>query len=388
MSFGVRFISGAAILLLAAVMLIPGATITKAQAPELDAKTQQQLVDAANQELKVFGGNSPIPGAVLGVWIPGKVPWRKAVGLQNISPEGPMQVDDKFRIGSNTKTFVVTVLLQLLDEGKLKLDDPLSKFDVGVKVPNAEKITVRELCQMRSGLAEAYSTPEIDKLNVTPQTKITPRELIGYAAKQPLMFAPGTKWFYSNTNYLLLGLIIEAVSHHSVEEEIRNRLLVPLALHNTSFPTTDPNMPAPFAHEYTLEKSGGWEDETVLLPPTMTWAAGVMISDMADMKIWVKDYVTGTTNSAAIQKERLDCVSIGKPGMAFGLGIGCSAGWYGYTGGIPGYNAGAYYFPAKDMTIIVFVNSQREKPAPGVANSIVRDFTKILTPENVAFPGN
>jgi D-alanyl-D-alanine carboxypeptidase len=373
-------------LLLAFILLPRWERSARAQAPELDAKTQQALVDAANSELKAFGGESPIPGTVLGVWIPGKAPWRKSVGFQSISPEEPIELDDKFRIGSNTKTFVVTVLLQLVDEGKLNLDDPLSKFDVGVKVPSAEKITVRELCQMRSGLFEAYNTPELDKLNITPQTKITPRELVGYAVKQPPLFAPGTKWNYCNTNYLLLGLIIEAIAHHPVEEEIRNRLLVPLGLHNTSFPTSDPNMPVPFAHGYTLEKDGGWKDETVLLPPMLTWAAGVMISDMADMKIWVKDYVTGTTNSPATQKQRLDCLPIGKPGLSFGLGIGCSAGWYGYTGGIPGYNTGAYYFPAKDIIILALVNSQREKPDPGVANAIVRDFTKILTPENVAFP--
>jgi D-alanyl-D-alanine carboxypeptidase len=375
----------AAVLLLAfAVLLHPA--LPKDQAPELDAKIQRQLLDAANLELKAFGSKSPIPGAVLGVWIPGKAPWRQGVGFSNISPEERMQLDDKFRIGSNTKTFVVTVLLQLVDEGKLNLDDPLNKFDVGVKVPNADKITVRELCQMRSGLFEAYNAPELDKLNIAPHTKITPRELIEFAIKQPPLFAPGTKWYYCNTNYLLLGLIIEAVAHHPVEEEIHNRLLVPLGLHNTSFPTADPNMPVPFAHGYTLSKNEEWEDQTVLLPPMLSWAAGVMVSDMADTKIWVKDYVIGTTNSPATQKQRLDCLPIGKPGLAFGLGIGCSAGWYGYTGGIPGYNTGAYYLPSKDITILAFVNSQREKPDPGVANAIVRDFTKILTPDHVAFP--
>ena len=77
-----------------------------------------------------------------------------------------------------------------------------------------------------------------------------------------------------------------------------------------------------------------------------------MISDMADMKTWVKAYVTGTVNSAATQKERLTCIPIGKPNLAFGLGIGCSAGWFGYTGGITGYNTGAYYLPEMDATII------------------------------------
>jgi D-alanyl-D-alanine carboxypeptidase len=222
-------------------------------------------------------------------------------------------------------------------------------------------------------------------MNITPQSKITPREVIGFALKQPPLFPPGAKWYYCNTNYLLLGLIIEAVSHHSVEEEIRNRLLVPLRLRDTSFPTTDPSIPPPFAHGYALGKDGTWQDNTVSLPPALTWSAGVMISDMADMKIWVKDYVTGTTNSSATQKERLDCGPTTEEGLRFGLGVGCSGGWFGYTGGIPGYNTAVYYLPPKNATIIVFVNSQIEKPAPGVANSIVRDFTRILLPGYVAF---
>jgi D-alanyl-D-alanine carboxypeptidase len=144
-------------------------------------------------------------------------------------------------------------------------------------------------------------------------------------------------------------------------------------------------MPLPFTHGFALAKDK-WDDVTVTLPPSVTWAAGVMISDMADMKRWVKAYVSGSTNSEATQRDRLDCISTGEYGLAFGLGIGCSDGWYGYTGGIPGYNTGAYYFPEKDATIIAFVNSQIEKPEPGVANSIVRDFTQILDPSHVAFP--
>jgi len=106
---------------------------------------------------------------------------------------------------------------------------------------------------------------------------------------------------------------------------------------------------------------------------------------MADMKKWVKAYVSGTTNSAATQKARLACIPTGEGNLSFGLGIGCSAGWYGYTGGITGYNTGAYYMPATGATIIVFVNSQVEKPFPGVANAMFRDIAKLITPNNVPF---
>jgi D-alanyl-D-alanine carboxypeptidase len=349
-------------------------------------EVEKAIEAAVNKNLAAFGGNQSIPGAVVGVWVPGKGTFVKGIGLSELSPKSSMLTDMKFRIGSNTKTFVVSVLLQLVDEGKLSLDDKLSKFDVGVKVPNAENITIRELCQMTSGLFEAYNTPEFDKMDVTPQMKIDPRQMIGFAVKQPPVFPPGKGWNYSNTNYLLLGLIIEAVTHKKVENEIKDRLLIPFNLRNTTFPIDNPDMPTPFSHGYALDKSKNWEDCTVELPPTLSWAAGAMISNMEDMKKWVKLYVTGKTNKRATQNTRLTCVPIGKPGMSFGLGIGCSGGWYGYTGGIPGYNTGAYYFPEKDATVIAFVNSQMEKPDPGVANSIVRDITRIITPENVAFP--
>jgi D-alanyl-D-alanine carboxypeptidase len=351
-------------------------------APEI----QKSIESAISKELDAFGGNRPVPGAVVAVWAPGKGSFVKGVGDSNIAPKTPMALDDKFRIGSNTKTFVITVLLQLVDEKKLSLDDPLSKFDIGVKIPNAENITVRQLCQMRSGLLDAYNAPQYDKVDFTVKTTFTPQQMIATAVANPPLFAPGAKWNYSNTDYLILGLIVETVSHHKIQDEISKRLLVPLALHNTSFPIESPDMPLPFAHGFGLDPKKDWIDVTVQLSPTISWAAGAMISDLPDMRKWVKAYVTGTNNGAATQKERLACLPTGAYQLAFGLGIGCSNGWYGYTGGIPGYHTGAYYFPEQSATIIALVNAQQEKPAPGVANAIVRDIAQILYPANVPFP--
>ena len=163
---------------------------------------EKGLLADVDRELKAFGGNQSVPGAVLGLWMHGTAPWMRAVGLGNLSPREAMKLDDKFRVGSNTKTFVVTVLLQLVDEGKLSLDDSLAKFDVGVKVPNAEHITVRELCQMRSGLLDAYHAPELDSMNINAYTKITPRELVAIAVKHPPLFAPAVGRFAQ-------GMIVE-----------------------------------------------------------------------------------------------------------------------------------------------------------------------------------
>jgi D-alanyl-D-alanine carboxypeptidase len=296
-----------------------------------------------------------------------------------------MTLADRFRIGSNTKTFVATALLQLVDEKKLSLDDTIAHFGLGLNVPNENTITLRELAEMRSGIIDMYAVPGVQKENDATWASRTPRQWVALAGKQPPLFAPGAKYNYSNTNWFLLGLVIEKVTHDTIQHQIGGRLLTPMGLSQTSFPTTDRNMPVPYAHGYSLDAKKQWIDESAVLAPSVSWAAGAMISDMADMKTWVKAYVTGTTNGASSQKARLTCIPTGVGNLSFGLGIGCSAGWYGYTGGITGYNTGAYYMPATGITIIAFVNSQVEQPFPGVANAIFRDIAKIVTPNNVPF---
>jgi D-alanyl-D-alanine carboxypeptidase len=347
--------------------------------------TVRSAIDAAvAKERDVYGGSTPVPGVLVGVWDSKGDSYVRAYGSADLATHRSLTPADHFRIGSNTKTFVISVLLQLVDEGKLHLDDPLSKFALGVTIPNAEHITISELCQMRSGLFEAYDTPEIDALKVTGEMTFDPRTLIGWAVRQKPYFAPGTAYKYSNTNYLILGLVIESATKDSVADQIRTRLLVPFELTETSYPATQA-MPAPWAHGYELGKQGDWEDVSNTIPVSLMGAAGEIISDVADMKRWVALYVTGKTNAAATQRERLNCIPIGEGNLAFGLGIGCSAGWYGYTGGLPGYNTAGYYFPSTGVTIIAWVTLQADKPTPGVANTLFRDIATIMTPQNIPF---
>ena len=352
----------------------------------LDAATQAAIEQAVTANLKSYGGSQPVPGAAIGVWASGGRSFVKGIGAGQLSPHVAMSVNDKFRIGSNTKTFVITVLLQLDQEGRMSLDDTVAKFKLNVKMPDADRITVRQLMEMRSGLLDLYALPAFQALDIKPNAKFDRHHWLQLALDQPRLFAPGTQYNYSNTNYMLLGMIIEAITKDTVERQIETRLLVPMGLRNTTFPVSDPGMPSPYAHGYMLDAKGAWKDESVALPPSVSWAAGAMISDMADMKVWVKAYVTGTTNSAATQKQRLTCLPVGKPNLAFGLGVGCSAGWFGYTGGITGYNTGAYYLPAHDATIISLVNSQQQpKDKPDVASAIFRDVARVISPGNVPF---
>jgi D-alanyl-D-alanine carboxypeptidase len=346
--------------------------------------TQASIAAVVEKDRARFGGKTPVPGVLIGVWDGAGGSYIHGFGYADLASGRRLTPADHFRIGSNTKTFIVTVLLQLVDAGKLKLDDPISNFSLGIDIPNGRNITVRELCDMRSGLFEAYDVPEFDKMDVTGATKFDSRTVIKWALAQKPYFPPNAGYHYSNTNYLLLGLIIEAITKQQVGEQIETRLLQPFHLTQTSYPATQA-MPEPWAHGYGLNSHREWEDVSDTIPVSLMGSAGEMISDMDDMKRWVELYVTGATNKPATQADRLACIPIGEGNIAFGLGIGCSAGWYGYTGGLPGYNTAGYYFPARKITILAWVNVQADKPSPGVANAIFHDIAAIMTPNNIPF---
>src|SRR5262249_26026592 len=150
---------------------------------------------------------------------------------------------------------------------------------LGLKVPSEGKITLRELAEMRSGIIDAYGVPGVQQKSNAWWASQTPRQWVEVAASQPLLFAPGTKYNYSNTNWFILGLVIEKVTHDTIQDQIHKRILAPMALTQTSFPTTERGMPAPYAHGYSLNAKNQWIDESTALPPSVAWAAGVMISD-------------------------------------------------------------------------------------------------------------
>lgn len=342
---------------------------------------QSAIVATVERDRKLYGGRKPLPAVLIGVWDGRGGSFVRAFGYADLAKKLPLTTADHFRIGSNTKTFVVSVILQLIAEGKLSLDDPVSRFPVGVTIPNGDNITVRELCNMRSGLFEAYNTPQFAALNMTVPKDFDPRTLVAWAVKQKPYFPPGKGWRYSNTNYLLLGLIIEQLTKDTVGDQIRKRLLEPFGLTQTTYPKTEA-MPEPWARGYGLDAQRNWIDVSNTAPVAFMGAAGEMISDMADMKRWIKLYALGKTGGPPGYRPASECKQF-LGNTDFGLGINCSAGWYGYTGALPGYNTADYYFPATDITIVAWITYQAEKPPEGVASVIFRDIARIMTPGNV-----
>jgi D-alanyl-D-alanine carboxypeptidase len=365
-------------------VLLPSVARSAETMPSVaSASIRSAIVAAVEKDRKTYGGRAPIPGVLIGVWDGRGESFVRAFGYADLARKRPLTPAEHFRIGSNTKTFVVSVILQLLAEKKLSLDDPISRFPVGVGIPNGDRITVRELCNMRSGLFEAYNTPQFARLNMAVPRNFDPRMLVAWAVKEKPYFPPGKGYHYSNTNYLLLGLVIEEITKDSVGDQIRKRLLEPFRLTQTSYPQTEA-MPDPWARGYGLDKRGNWEDVSNTAPVAFMGSAGEMISDMADIRRWIKLYATAKTGGPATYRPATECKQF-LGNTSFGLGINCSAGWYGYTGALPGYNTADYYFPGTDTTIVAWITYQAEKPPEGVASVIFRDIARIVTPSNVPF---
>ena len=342
---------------------------------------QTAIAAAVEKDRKRYGGLEPLPAVLIGVWDGKGGSFVRAFGYADLAKKVPLTPADHFRIGSNTKTFVVSVILQLIAEGKLSLDDPVSRFPLGVTIPNGNNITVRELCNMRSGLFEAYATPQFAALNMIVPEGFDPRTLIGWAVKEKPYFAPGKGYHYSNTNYLLLGLIIEKLTSDTVGNEIRKRLIVPFGLSQTTYPQTEA-MPAPWARGYGLDAQRNWVDISNTVPVAFMGSAGEMISDMADIRQWIKLYASGKTGGPPGFTPQSECKQF-LGNTDFGLGINCSAGWYGYTGALPGYNTADYYSPATGTTIVAWITYQAESPPEGVASVIFRDIARIVTPNSL-----
>jgi D-alanyl-D-alanine carboxypeptidase len=310
-----------------------------------------------NTVLSVLG-NSNLPGAIVSVSIPGQGTWTIATGLGDVTNATPIRLDDHFRIASITKTFVATVALQLVDEGKLSLDDTLSQFVEGI--PNGDEITLRQLLGMTGGIYNFIYDPQIaGEYDQNPLLPFQPEEAIDIVRKHGQAdFAPGEKFVYSDSNYILLGSIIEQVTGRTVAEEVTDRIIVPLALGDTSFPVGTSDIPQPFAHGYAATGPGAPLRDVTHSNPDVAWAAGAMISTLQDLHTWSNALVAGTLLSPETQTERLTFTNMITEPVTFGYGLGIMnvGGILGHSGGILGYGTWMMQDEATGITVVQMTN--------------------------------
>ena len=343
------------------------------------AATVSKLDDVIAQWFQTYKA----PGVVVAVTIPGKGSYIVARGKADPATGEPMALDDRVRIGSITKTFAVTVLLQLADRKRLRLDDPVSKYESFV--PNGRNITLRMLANMTSGLySYTFDKTFIHELYSEPHRSWSPRELVDISIKHKPPFLPGKGWQYCNTNTVLLGMIVEKVTGKNIADVLKTMSFQPLALSSTLWPT-DGRLPSPYAHGISILPNKKIVDATHW-NPSWGFTAGQLVSNMQDLRTWVKAYTTGAQLSAAMQKQRLTWVKLppNTPQRKYGLGIGFDHGWLGHTGELPGYNTVAFYLPSQDATVVIEVTSDvpgadHKDPAP----PLFRAIATILTPNNI-----
>ncbi|MCL8014813.1 serine hydrolase [Streptomyces sp. AS02] len=284
----------------------------------------------------------------------GRGEWSATAGVGNLGTSKPRSADDRYRVGSITKTFVATVLLQLEAEGRLSLDDTVEKWLPGVVRGNGHdgsRITLRQLLNHTSGIYNYTADEEFGRTYFLKDgffehryDTATPEELVGIAMGHKPDFAPGTSWNYSNTNYTLAAMAVESVTGNRYGDEIRRRILQPLRLRATLVPGTFPKLPKPSSRAYgkLAETTTGPTYDVTELNPSLAAGAGDMISDSGDLNRFYSALLKGRLLPAKQLSEMKDTVKVDAiPNAGYGLGLierklSCGVTVWGHGGGIHG----------------------------------------------------
>ncbi|MFD3806193.1 serine hydrolase domain-containing protein [Streptomyces sp. NPDC058619] len=344
--------------------------LTPAVAAQLDAAIRGVMAEAK------------VPGVLVSLSAPGKGEYVRAFGVADKATGAPMATDLFMRMGSETKTFTVTALLQLVDDGRVGLDDPIGTYVSGV--PNGDRITLRELAGMRSGLFN-YSDDEafFKALTSDPRGNFSPRELLAFSFSHPVQFEPGAQFQYCNTNLILLGLVVEKVTGTPLAEYVNKEVVGPAGLKHTLFPR-GAEFPSPHAHGYTNQTASGKTEDTTDWNPSWAWAAGAMISDLADLRVWAESLATGRLLTPATQAQRLKTTPAGNlPDTGYGLGIFEAEGWIGHNGSLPGYQSLTVYLPEAQATMVVLLNTDIAYEGAEPSSLFGEAITRVVTPDHV-----
>ena len=342
------------------------------------------------------------PGGVVLVRSPERGDLTMAFGTRTRGGGEPVQLGDHIRVGSNTKTWTGTVVLQLSQETPMALDDPIAKYRAGV--PRGDEITIAQLLEMRSGLFNYTETVEMNRiLDDDPAYAFGPEELLAMAFAHDSYFDPGERFHYSNTNTVLLGLLIEQLAG-PVSEEFRKRIFDPLGMESSLLPErTSSAIPAPYARGYMY----GTNVETIstqVLPddqqaaaragtlapydqtdsnPSWAWTAGGGISTAWDLLRYVPALATGELLDESTHRQRMDSIQPRDPeapeGPGYGYGLARFGTFYGHSGELPGYNSFMGHDPVRGDTVVTWASLSAapdgRAPAVEMARAIIEEMS-------------
>jgi D-alanyl-D-alanine carboxypeptidase len=361
-----------------------GGTSEEASAPAAPAASDQALpaIDAGlagalQAELDQTVAANELPGAVMLLGLPEQQPWVGASGQADREQSVAMTPETLFRIGSLSKMFTMVVTLQLVEEGSIGLDQPVADWLPDI-VPAADRMTVRQLLSHTSGLYDYLDNQFFTQVVRDPSRVWTPEELIGYAVERGAYFDPGTpgRWRYSSTNYVLLTMIVERTTGTSLAQEVRQRILDPLALEQTFF-EPDEQASGSIARAYVNGRP--WPE----LHMSHARGTASVVSTVGDLRRFAEALFGGTLLEPETMEAMYGFVnandSFGMQNLEYGLGVmrnplevgpgpdGAARPAelslaLGHIGGVSGYRAAVWYVPESQATIVVGFNEATVDP--------------------------
>lgn len=314
------------------------------------------------------------PGVLVGIWSP-QGTFVSATGVSDLATGAPLKTDMQFKLASQAKAFTANIILQLIGEGKISLEDHISRWVAGV--PGGDQITIRELLNMTSGLSTGFLLHEANVIKAQT-TGCTEQDVLAAGAATPVVAEPGAVWSYSNYGYDLLGRVVELVTGQNISTAIRDRITVPLGLKRTLLPTSGNGLTEPFTHGYgvgtatTAQAPAVVTDDATAYPQSCLGASGGMVSTLSDLHVWVKALATGALLKPAVWKQaQMNPIpyafhdAYNGPGLWLqGLGFVESGGFLGKEGSYSGYESISMYSPARHTTIEVVSTKQPNPITP------------------------
>jgi D-alanyl-D-alanine carboxypeptidase len=359
---GLSRIAGA---VLAVVLLLTAGGCTTVAAPE----PVGQDPNAWQAMLHQWRSRGDAPATALGVATGNGETWVGVDGTPERGGHTPVRTDSPFRIASITKVFVAVVVLQLVEEGRLRLDDPASRY-----APDAAHwpVTIRQLLNHTSGIPDFGMADEFgEELAANRDRRWTAAEAVALVADDEPTFSPGTDYAYSNTNYVLLGEAIETVTRHGWAQEVRRRILDPLGMRDTYVAGFEPVRRPPIAGYFDLDNDGNFDNVETGQPwtslETSDGAAGCIVSTALDLLAFGDALFHGRLLSAETMQAMTAEGPFHPRFTNYGLGLEIARPDYrttiwGHGGYLPGFRSSLWYVPTCDAVIVVLANDARAEP--------------------------
>jgi D-alanyl-D-alanine carboxypeptidase len=361
----------------------PAGTLFPVPDVTLDDDTQTLLQSTFEEGF----GASGMPGAAAYVSIGDEV-WTSSLGVDDLQSQAPYDPEGKVRIASNTKTFTATAVLELVDDGEVSLDDTIDQYVDGIT--NGDRITIRDILAMRSGIWDFTSDDDlVARFDADPTFEWDVSDTVDLIKGKPASFEPGAEVQYCDSNYVLLGVVIEEASGMTAAEFINSRVVEPLGLTDTRFPLpgeTEVPDPHPTGYQPTSDSLGDLDQLTPVggINPQFAWTAGAMSSTLGDLAVWAEALADGELLETSTQEERLEGQRFDGQQVNFGYGLGVIRlnDFVGHDGAIIGYSSVVMRYPEADATFVIVGNASNNFTTPTM--DIFLAMVKELYPDQLS----